>query len=74
VDLFCGCGGFSLGLERAGLKCVAAVDRDAHAIATFRSNLPDVEHVLERDLTTFAPEELRKEIGPVEVHAIIERR
>ena len=56
------------------MKCVAAVDRDAHAIATFRSNLPDVEHVLERDLTTFAPEELRKEIGPVEVHAIIERR
>ncbi len=23
IDLFCGCGGFSLGLERAGFECAA---------------------------------------------------
>lgn len=71
IDLFCGCGGFSLGLERAGLKCVAAIDYDPTAIETFKTNLPDVEHALERDLTTFTPEQLHELIGPVEVDAII---
>jgi len=71
IDLFCGCGGFSLGLERAGLNCVAAIDRDPVAIQTFRSNMGKVEHVLERDLTSFTPEELRRVIGAVEIHAII---
>jgi DNA (cytosine-5)-methyltransferase 1 len=26
IDLFCGCGGFSLGMVRAGLRCLAAID------------------------------------------------
>lgn len=26
LDLFCGCGGFSLGMERAGFRTLAAVD------------------------------------------------
>jgi DNA (cytosine-5)-methyltransferase 1 len=71
IDLFCGCGGFSLGLERAGLKCVAAIDHDPAAIATFRKNLPAVEQVLEHDLTSFTPEQLHELIGPVQVDAII---
>ena len=25
IDLFCGCGGFSLGMERAGFECLAAL-------------------------------------------------
>jgi DNA (cytosine-5)-methyltransferase 1 len=71
IDLFCGCGGFSLGLERAGLKCLAAIDHDPAAVKTFKANIPDVEHVLEKDLTSFTPENLREVIGSVEVHAII---
>jgi DNA (cytosine-5)-methyltransferase 1 len=35
IDLFCGCGGFSLGLERAGLHCLAAIDISPEAIETF---------------------------------------
>jgi site-specific DNA-cytosine methylase len=31
IDLFCGCGGFSLGMERAGLQCLAAVDFNPEA-------------------------------------------
>lgn len=38
VDLFCGCGGFSHGLERAGLKCILGVDSDRDAIKTFKKN------------------------------------
>ncbi|MDA8119610.1 MAG: DNA cytosine methyltransferase [Gammaproteobacteria bacterium] len=71
IDLFCGCGGFSLGLERAGLKCLAAVDHDPDAIATFKRNIPDVENALERDLTRFRPEDLKKIIGTGKVDIIV---
>ena len=28
LDLFCGCGGFTLGMLRSGMRCLAAIDRD----------------------------------------------
>jgi DNA (cytosine-5)-methyltransferase 1 len=71
IDLFCGCGGLSLGLKRAGLQCLAAIDSDKHAIATFRENFPNVEHVLERDLTKFAPDLLEQLIGTRQVDMIV---
>jgi site-specific DNA-cytosine methylase len=49
VDLFCGCGGFTLGMERAGLRCLAAVDSNAEAIAVFRANFPHVPHILQEE-------------------------
>lgn len=58
TDLFCGCGGFSLGMERAGFINLAAIDLNKEAIATFRKNFPHVPHVLDSDLTTFKPEDL----------------
>lgn len=39
VDLFCGAGGLSLGLEAAGLSTVYAADIDAAAIDTYRANV-----------------------------------
>lgn len=39
ADLFCGCGGFSLGMQQAGIDVVAAVERDPWAITTYLSNL-----------------------------------
>jgi DNA (cytosine-5)-methyltransferase 1 len=39
VDLFCGCGGASLGLKMAGHKVVAAVDIDPIACKTYTENL-----------------------------------
>ena len=38
IDLFCGAGGFSYGLEQAGHKCVLGVDHDKDAIETFKLN------------------------------------
>jgi DNA (cytosine-5)-methyltransferase 1 len=70
IDLFCGCGGFSLGMERAGFECVAALDFNTKAVATFRANFPDVPHVLERDLTKFRPAELEKLIAAKQVDVI----
>ena len=44
LDLFCGCGGFTLGMQRAGFQVLAAVDVDPVAIATLRSNLIEQTH------------------------------
>ena len=65
IDLFCGCGGFSLGMQRAGFSVLAAIDFNADAIATFDRNFPNVPFVLHKDLTTFGPEKLAELIWPV---------
>jgi len=71
IDLFSGCGGFTLGMLRAGFKCLAAVDFDPHAVETLRANLQEVDCVLQRDLTEFSPEKLAEIIGDVCVDVIV---
>jgi DNA (cytosine-5)-methyltransferase 1 len=71
IDLFCGCGGFSLGLQRAGLKGLAAIDSNRLAIQVFQANFKDIAHVLEQDLTAFTPLELETMIGTSEVDLIV---
>src|SRR5450830_1243638 len=39
IDLFSGCGGFSLGLSISGLQGRFAIERDPMAFSTFSSNL-----------------------------------
>lgn len=39
IDLFCGCGGFSLGMMQAGFVVVAAADWDVLAAITYMTNL-----------------------------------
>lgn len=39
IDLFCGCGGFSLGLIQAGFEIVAAVEWEVEPAVTYMSNL-----------------------------------
>jgi DNA (cytosine-5)-methyltransferase 1 len=58
IDLFCGCGGFSLGLTRAGLRCLAAIDFNPEAVEVFRANFSEVPHVLEKDLSAYTPSKL----------------
>lgn len=41
VDLFCGAGGLSYGLQLAGFHPVVAVDFDKNATATYQANHPD---------------------------------
>ncbi len=65
LDLFCGCGGFSLGMDRAGFRCLAAIDFNPEAIATFRANFPALgeSRIRQEDLTKFSPADLVKIIG-----------
>ena len=71
IDLFCGCGGFSLGLERAGLTGLAAIDFNPEAITVFQKNFPLFPHALERDLTAFPPAELARLIKTTSVDVIV---
>ena len=42
LDLFSGVGGFSLGLERAGMETVAFCEFDKHAQKVLKKHWPDV--------------------------------
>lgn len=43
VDLFCGAGGISAGLEMAGMEVVFGLDNNKDAIETFKANHPNAE-------------------------------
>ena len=66
IDLFCGAGGTSTGVEKAtfhGDKCakvIACVNHDANAIASHAANHPDALHFTE-DIRTF-------ELSPLVAH------
>jgi|SRR5580765_1885179 len=49
VDLFCGAGGLSDGLEQAGFRPVLGIDFDRHALATYKANHPNSRAML-RDI------------------------
>jgi DNA (cytosine-5)-methyltransferase 1 len=51
IDLFCGAGGVSTGITRAGGKVIACVNHDEFAIKSHKANHPDVLHFTE-DITT----------------------
>ncbi len=46
IDLFCGCGGLSKGLEQAGMECLLGIDSDRYAIETFKRNHPNSQSYL----------------------------
>lgn len=52
LELFAGAGGLAVGMEKAGLKCVALNEIDKHACETLRKNRPNW-NVLEGDIKDF---------------------
>lgn len=71
IDLFCGCGGFSLGFERAGLKGLAAIDLNSEALEVFKKNLSQIPYILQEDVTLFTPEMLAEKMGVTEIDVVI---
>jgi DNA (cytosine-5)-methyltransferase 1 len=71
IDLFSGCGGFSLGMERADFQCLAAIDFNPEAVKVFKANFAHVPQALERDLTKFMPQDLEQLIGTKQVDVIV---
>ena len=62
IDLFSGCGGFSLGASLAGFKIMAAIERDRHACATYKRNLISTDiaadSLIQDDILAVSPKQL----------------
>lgn len=57
ADLFSGIGGFRLGLEQNGFKCVFSADNDEHACAMYEANYHDNSF---HDVTKMTDKEIEK--------------
>ena len=62
VDLFCGCGGISVGLRSAGFEVLAGVDINKKYICSFEKNFPNAQ-VITDDITTIPPLEFMERLG-----------
>ena len=64
LELFAGAGGLAVGMEKAGLKCVALNEIDKHACETLRRNRPKW-NVLEGDIKDFNFSEYHNQVDVV---------
>ncbi|MHA1786524.1 MAG: DNA cytosine methyltransferase [Candidatus Helarchaeota archaeon] len=62
IDLFSGCGGFSLGFQQAGFKIILAIDINPIVIKTIKLNNPEIP-TLNADIKTIHSLEIKKMIN-----------
>lgn len=58
-------------MERAGFRCIAAVDFNEEAIATFKANFRRDIHVTCKDLSKYSPAKLAAKLGTNTVDVIV---
>ncbi|HZW24505.1 MAG TPA: DNA cytosine methyltransferase [Gallionella sp.] len=66
LDLFSGAGGFSLGLELAGLAPIGAIEFDRFACQTYRHNFPHTP-LIEGDIRSITKSQILNKYGGVDV-------
>ena len=59
IDLFCGCGGLTLGLKQAGFNVIGAIDIDKLSIETYRANHPEV-YLWESDIRLLSSNKIKQ--------------
>jgi len=62
IDFFCGAGGMSYGLSKAGIKILAGIDNDRECRQTYETNIPDARFI-KHDITTLSAPELGRRLG-----------
>lgn len=70
IDLFCGAGGFSKGLELAGLKCIGGIDNVEPACKTHALNHKNSTTICQ-DIRELSPDKFAEIIGTKHVDVII---
>jgi DNA (cytosine-5)-methyltransferase 1 len=58
IDFFAGIGGFRLGMEAAGHRCVGFVEKDKFAVRSYRAMFNTEGEYFEGDITSINPDEL----------------
>jgi len=64
IDLFCGCGGASVGFRKAGFRCLAAFDWDEKAIDCYNANF---------STGSARPIGIREDLSTIQTHRDVER-
>ena len=70
IDLFCGAGGFSKGMELAGFDCIGGIELDETIAQTHRLNHKNSK-TISGDIRNISPANFAKEIGTKKVDVII---
>ncbi len=70
IDLFCGCGGLSLGFEMAGFEVELAIDNWEDALVTYRKNHKGTK-TLNADLLNLNPQDVEKDYDIHDIDVII---
>ena len=72
IDLFCGCGGISAGLQMAGYEVLAGLDIEKKYISTFSHNFRSAKAITE-DISWAAPEEFANslQIEPEQIDLLV---
>lgn len=70
IDLFCGCGGLSLGFEHVGFNVLLGIDVWEDALVTYKHNHSN-GNTLCADLANLSPETVKERIGNAQVDVII---
>ncbi len=65
IELFCGCGGFSLGAHNLGKKCLWSNDFNRYATHSFKLNFPDV-NIRIQDIKKLNEKKIYEKIGKVD--------
>jgi DNA (cytosine-5)-methyltransferase 1 len=65
IDLFCGCGGLTLGAKRAGFMSALGVDADATLTSSFRRNFPSTELLL-TDIAKLKPRDVAERVAKID--------
>ena len=69
IDLFCGAGGLSSGLENAGMNCILGTDQEKSAMATFEKNHKNSETFTD-DISKLDKRTLTKLTGGEKIHLV----
>ena len=61
VDFFCGGGGMSYGMQKAGIKILAGIDYEKNCEATYKANIKGAEFI-EADVFKLTEKELEEKL------------
>ena len=62
IDLFCGCGGLTLGLKQAGFSVVGGVECNELAVETYKANHPEV-YVWDEDICGLTAQRVKRKLN-----------